>query len=227
MKRYLFNRLVLATSAVALASTAAAPAHADDTITHDGRTYYAGEAVTLHDDGNVGTDAFVAAITAASTRSKNTCKPTNVTVTVGDPTAVPYTTIVQPGDGYYRWAAPGTVSIEGCDGYVVLANTQLSDQALDGVSAPTQGPVASARAVSRKDAYGRVHGDATAHGGQEVYYPVLGAGTLHQLVVRVWGGYAQSDTSTPVAVPAMCRTWTYHALPTGPAKIGSTPQAAC
>jgi hypothetical protein len=221
----MLNSLAIVATAVGFAAAAVAPAQAADTIERNGHTYYGGDVVWSPADQTAVNESLFAAIQVAGAQVKPKCIPKNITVTPGAAGAEPFTSISHTGDAYYLWQASGKVEFDGCEGYQVVAKAQLTDQALDGVSSPTQGAVATARGTSRRDTSGHVHGEATALASLEIYYPVLSATTVHQLVLRVWGAY--TDSTTEVPIQAKCRSWTYQATPAGPVFLGSTPSADC
>ena len=213
--------LIAAVAAGALAF--AMPAHAQDTIEYGGRTYYGGTAVLAPSPDSSVPSVFAAVATAGP---KVTCRPTNPRIILGDLSAQPFTPNAQPYDMLYRWHGDATASFDGCEGYVVYGHVQITDQQLDGVSAFAQSPPGNAQAVSKRDANGHVGATANAQTAFDVYYPVAGATSLHQITLRGWGEYSK-DGATKVPMGSRCRTWTYKATPLGPVFVGSTPEADC
>ena len=157
------------------------------------------------------------------------CVPSSVDIVVGDLTGAGLADLANPGDVYYRWAAPTAVKVGGHCDRETISRVTYRDQPIMGAGLLLQGGPYEVRA---KDDPARRY-DATALQAPEwlvLYYSARNGyarAVFGSLSVQVEAAYVDARTGVEVRAGCKTRTWYFAASPQGPTYTASTSVSNC
>ncbi len=242
MRRTL-RRLAAPLALAALASSAA-PSHASQYLTIDGKQYRV-EGVSTSpgqdDPINDGVNAYGVAAWVADSLGilppVRPCVPSSVDITIGDLTGVGLADLTHPGDIYYKWSAPSTVKVKGhCDKETISRVTYVDTPliTLSPFATPSTSQAFEARAKDVPNANPALDVDATVLQAPDWLVLYYSAANLYQrsllgkLDVIVEASYVDARTGLEVKkIGCKTKTWYFFTNPQQPSYTSQTPVTNC